>query len=220
MVGDLYAGLPSVQPGRTSAIIRRMTYKQELWRKLIHLSSAAFPIAYWLTSRSFMLWVLVPLAVIATVAETLRHTRPGFRRFIDDWLGRILRKAEAQTLSGATYVTFGALLSILLFDRPVAIVVLLFLAVSDALASLVGIRFGRVRLGGKSLEGSAAFFLSAAAIALFVLRSVPLVAILGAAVATVVEALPLKIAGHKLDDNLTIPLVAGAAMTLLRAILD
>ena len=44
--------------------------------------------------------------------------------------------------------------------------------------------------------------------------------ILGAAIATVVEALPLKIAGHKLDDNLTIPLIAGAAMTLLRMVLS
>ena len=197
-----------------------MTYKEELWRKSIHLGSSAFPIAYWLTSRSFMLWVLVPLAGIAIVAETLRHTRPGFRTFIDTWLGRVLRQAEAHTLTGATYVTFGALLSILLFDKPIAITVLLFLSVSDALASLVGIRFGRVRLGSKSLEGSAAFFVSAAAIALFVMWPTPLVAIAGAAVATVVEALPLKIARHKLDDNLTIPLVAGAAMTLLAMTLN
>ncbi|MBU0616213.1 MAG: phosphatidate cytidylyltransferase [Planctomycetes bacterium] len=192
-----------------------MTYKEEIWRKLVHLASAAFPIAYWLTDKPFMLCVLVPLAVIAIVAEALRHTRPGFRTFIDNWLGRVLRQAETHTLTGATYVTLGALLSILLFDKPIAITVLLFLSVSDALASLVGIRFGRVRLGSKSLEGSAAFFVSAAIIALLIMRSAPLVAIVGAAVATLTEALPLKVAGRKLDDNLTIPLVAGTAMTLL-----
>ncbi len=196
-----------------------MTYGDEVRRKLIHLGSAAIPITYWLTNRSVMLYVLVPLVVIAIVGETLRHTRPGFRRFIDGWLGRILRQAEAHTLAGATYVVFAASLAILLFDKPIAITVLLFLSVSDALASLIGIRFGRIRLGGKSLEGCAAFFVSAAAIALLVLPST-LVAIVGAAVATVTEALPLKLAGHKLDDNLTIPLVAGAAMTLMRTILS
>jgi dolichol kinase len=196
-----------------------MTYKQEIWRKLIHLGSAAFPIAYWLTNQTVMLWVLVPLAVIAVGAETLRHLRPGFRAFIDRWLGRLLRRAEDHTLTGATCVTLGALLSIVLFDKPIAIAVLLFLSVSDALASLVGIRFGRIRIGNKTLEGSAIFLVSAVAIALLVLRSAPLVAVLGAAVATVVEALPLKIAGHKLDDNLTIPLVGGGVMTLLQEVL-
>ena len=196
-----------------------MTYKQEIWRKLIHLGSAAFPIAYWLTDKPFMLWVLVPLAVVAVGAETLRHLKPGFRAFIDRWLGRILRQAEDHTLTGATYVTLAALLSILLFDKPIAIAVLLFLSVSDALASLVGIRFGRVRIGNKTLEGSAIFLVSAVAIALLVLRSAPLVAVPGAVVATVVEALPLKIAGRKLDDNLTIPLVSGVAMTLLWEVL-
>jgi dolichol kinase len=197
-----------------------MTYQQEIWRKLIHLGSAAFPIAYWLTDKPFMLWVLVPLAVIAVGAETLRHLKPRFRAFIDRWLGRLLRQAEDHTLTGATCVTLGAMLSIALFDKPIAITVLLFLSVSDALASLVGIRFGRVRLGGKSLEGSAAFLVSAVAIALLVLRSAPLVAVLGAVVATVVEALPLKIAGRKLDDNLTIPLISGAAMSLLAPVLS
>jgi dolichol kinase len=197
-----------------------MTYQQEIWRKLIHLGSAAFPIAYWLTNQTVMLWVLVPLAAFAIGAETLRHLKPGFRAFIDRWLGRLLRRAEDHTLTGATCVTLGALLSIVLFDKPIAIAVLLFLSVSDALASLVGIRFGRIRIGGKSLEGSAVFFVSAAVIALFVLRTTPLVAIAGAAVATLVEALPLKVAGHKLDDNLTIPLITGTAMTLLGTVLD
>jgi dolichol kinase len=196
-----------------------MTYQQEIWRKLIHLGSAAFPIAYWLTNQTVMLWVLVPLTVIAVGAETLRHLRPGFRALVDRWLGRLLRRAEDHTLTGATCVTLAALLSILLFDKPIAIAVLLFLSISDALASLVGIRFGRVRIGHKTLEGSAVFLVSAVAIALLVLRSAPLVAVFGAVVATVVEALPLKIAGHKLDDNLTIPLVSGAAMTLLWEVL-
>lgn len=192
-----------------------MTYGDEIRRKLIHLGSAACPIAYWLTNRAVMLYVLVPLAAIAIVGETLRHTRPGFRRFIDGWLGRVLRQAEAHTLTGATYVVFAALLAILLFDEPIAIAVLLFLSVSDALASLVGIRFGRIRLGGKSLEGSLAFLVSAIGIALLVLPTRPLVAIAGAATATVTEALPLELAGRRLDDNLTIPLAAGTAMTVL-----
>jgi dolichol kinase len=196
-----------------------MTYGDEIRRKLIHLSSGAFPVAYWLTDRPFMLRVLVPLVVVAIVAETLRHWSPGFRAFIDRWLGRIIRQAEAHTLTGATYVTLAALLTIVLFEKPIAITALLFLAVSDALASLVGIRFGRARFFGKSLAGSTAFFVSAGVISLLVLSATPLIALAGALVGTVVEAVPLKIGGYRLDDNLSIPLIAGAAMTALSAAL-
>jgi len=196
-----------------------MTYRDEVRRKLIHLGSAAFPLAYWDTDRPFMLRVLIPLALLAVVLEVLRHTLPGFRALLDRVLGRVLRAAEAHTLAGATYVTFGTLLAILLFDKPIAVTVLLFLAVSDALASLVGLRFGRARFLGKSLAGSTAFFVSAVAIAWCVLPHTPLVAVLGALVGTVVEALPLRLGAWKVDDNLAIPLITGAAITWLSAVL-
>jgi len=128
----------------------------------------------------------------------------------------VLRKAEAQTFTGATYVTTGALLTIVIFPKQIAVTVLLFLSVSDALASLVGLRFGRVRFHGKSLAGSTAFFVSGLTIALLTLPEAPLLGAAGALVATVVEALPLRIGNSKLDDNLSIPLVTGAAMVGLQ----
>lgn len=196
-----------------------MTYGDEIRRKLVHLGSAAFPIAYWTTSKPIMLGVLIPLAAVAILAEMLRHLSPDFRALIDRWLGRVLRKAEAHTLTGATYVTLAALLSVLLFEKPIAICVLLFLSVSDALASLLGIRFGRVRFLGKSLVGSTTFFVSACAVGLCVLSGQPLLALAGALVGTLVEALPLKLGTYKIDDNLSIPLITGAAMTALQSTL-
>jgi dolichol kinase len=194
-----------------------MTYGDEVRRKLVHLSSAAFPLAYWATSQVFMMRVLVPLALVAVVAEALRQRHPGFRALVDRWLGRIIRQTEAHTLTGATCVTIAALLSIWLFPKHIAIAVLLFLSVSDAVASLIGIRFGSVRFLDKSLAGSVAFLVSAVAIALVSLPEAPVVALAGALIATVVEALPLKIGKYKLDDNLSIPLLTGAAMLALQS---
>ena len=194
-----------------------MTYQEEIWRKVVHLASAAIPIVYWFTTKQFMLRALIPLTCLAIVIEALRHGHPAVREFIDYWLGRIIRRAETHTLTGATYVVLASLLSILLFDKPIAITILLFLSISDALASLIGIRFGWRRFLGKSLAGSTAFLVSAATIALLLMYDSPLVAISGAIVATIVEALPLKIAGQKIDDNISIPLAAGSVMSLLQA---
>jgi len=193
-----------------------MTYLGEIGRKLIHLSSATIPIVYWFTSREFALRAMIFLSVAALVVEALRYSRPGFRAFIDRWLGRVIREAEARTMTGATYVLLGGLLAVALFPKPIAITVLLFLSISDALASLIGIRFGRIRLWGKTLIGSLTFLISAVAIALFVLSEAPFVGFVGALVATLAEAIPLKLAGQKIDDNLTIPLIAGAVMTWIQ----
>jgi dolichol kinase len=195
-----------------------MTYGHELQRKLVHIVSAVIPILYWATDRPFMLCVLIPLAVIALVAELLRHLRPNFRLFIDRWLGHMLRDAEAHTLTGATYVTLASLLTILLYDKPIAVSVLLFLQISDALASLIGIRFGKARFLGKSLAGSTAFFVSAGVIGVLVFPDRPALAISGALVGTIVEALPLRLGAFKVDDNLSIPLITGAVMTMLQEV--
>lgn len=189
-----------------------MTYKEELVRKLVHLSSTAVPLTYCYASREFMLAALSILTTIALGAELLRARHSGCRAFIDRWLGKIIRGRETSTMTGATYVMLGCLLSVVLFPRKVAIAALLFLSISDALASLIGIKFGRARLFGKSLAGSTAFLVSAVAIVHFVQPAPPWIGIAGALTATVVEALPLKLAGRMLDDNLTIPLSAGTVM--------
>jgi dolichol kinase len=133
-------------------------------------------------------------------------------------LGRILRADEGKLLTGATYVAISVLLVVLLFpDKRIGATVLLFMSVSDALASLVGMKIPSARFLGKSVAGSAAFFLSAVAIALWQLPDRWLLAIIGAADATLIEAAPLRIGESRVDDNLAIPLGSGAIMTLLAA---
>jgi len=80
--------------------------------------------------------------------------------------------------------------------------------VGDAFAGMVGIRYGKRRIGNKSLEGAFAFFLSV----FFVLS--PFIglwqAFIVALLSSVAEILPLK-----LDDNFTIPLIASLVYKIL-----
>jgi len=81
--------------------------------------------------------------------------------------------------------------------------------VGDTVAAIVGKSAGRIRIFGKTLEGSLACLLICFGITLF-LPEVPFhVAIVGALVATIFELLPIP-----LDDNFRIPLSAGFAMEL------
>ena len=188
------------------------SFRDELWRKGLHLSSAGIPLGYLLVPRPVVLGVVGVLLAAAVLMELLRHFHRPFRVWLHTRLGFLFRDFESREISGATFVLLGDLLAVWLFPRHVAIAAMLYLSICDAVASLVGRRFGRVRFAGKSLEGSAAFFLSAVIIGWLLLPGELPAVLVGALVATVVEALPGRIGPLRLDDNLLIPLIAGTVL--------
>jgi dolichol kinase len=104
---------------------------------------------------------------------------------------------------------------VVLFDKPIAIAAIAFIIVGDTLAALIGRKYGRHRFfNGKSWEGSAACFAGTLVVAVFTPGLGWPVALIGAVVAAVVEALPLGT-----DDNVTVPILSGLAMTLAARIL-
>ncbi len=191
-------------------------YRIEFIRKAIHFCSLSIPIFYFYTPKMLALAICVPITLAFLFVDVARyHHRP-----IEVWFyktfGWLLRKHEsdraAKRLNGATYVLIAATLSILIFPKIIAVTSFMILIISDMTSALVGRRFGRTRFLGKSLEGSAGFFLSA----LLVIAVTPkigyalgeyLIGIFAAAVGAVVEALPFHI-----DDNLTVPLSVGATL--------
>jgi dolichol kinase len=108
---------------------------------------------------------------------------------------------------GSTYFIFSTILTILLFPKSIAIVSILILILSDTAAAVVGKWIGRVKIFGKTLEGSMAFLLTSLLIVWIYPNLNRFSGSLAALGATLIEVLPIK-----LSDNLTIPLVAGAIM--------
>lgn len=65
-------------------------------------------------------------------------------------------------VSGSLYVLLAAIVCTLFFSKPIAIISLTVMLVSDTMAALVGKAFGtRMLYKHKSLEGTVAFFMSA-----------------------------------------------------------
>ena len=184
---------------------------QELRRKSIHLLGLIFPILYVFTMRHTAIVAVGVLLAIALGIELLKVFLPAFRAMFMRIFSPMLRSQEQKGgLTGATYYLIGSFLCILLFDKTLAIVCLCFLTLGDLFAALIGKQWGRIKLfSRKSLEGSLACFIVCAAIALLIGLH-PVVAIVGALVATLIELLPTGV-----DDNVTIPLISGLAMHLL-----
>ncbi|MCG9126970.1 phosphatidate cytidylyltransferase [Candidatus Poribacteria bacterium] len=182
----------------------------ELLRKTTHLSGLFIPLLYITLDKPVMLIIVGSLTATALFIEFLKWVSEGFRNLFFRYFKSILRTHEQKgALTGATFYILSTFLCILFFQKNIAIVCILFVVLGDAVAALVGIKWGRTKLiGNKSLEGSGACLLVCASISLIWLN--PIIGIVGAFVATVVEILPLRI-----DDNLTVSLISGIVMQLM-----
>lgn len=177
-------------------------------RKIWHSLGIIIPVVYrfaWL-SREAILWIVGVALAVLTAVEILRFALPPVQRAFTSAFGPLLRDDERKGPHGSLFFLAGVFLSILLFPKNLACVGLVYLAVGDTAAEVVGRKFGRVKLlGPKTLEGSAACFASSAVVGLFLLPW-PL-ALVGAAAATLFELL-----GTGNIDNATIPVGAAGAM--------
>jgi len=180
----------------------------EVKRKIVHLATLIVPAGYALTSEETIILFLVPFFLALLSVDLLRHYHPGmaslFRKY---FFGRVLREEEKPTFMGSTYFIFSTLLSILLFPKAIAIASILILIVSDTAAALIGKGMGRVKIFGKTLEGSLAFLITSLLIVWIYPQLGRFSGSLAALGATLIEILPIKV-----NDNLSIPLVAGAIM--------
>jgi dolichol kinase len=109
------------------------------------------------------------------------------------------------------FFAVGIMLSLVLFPEPANYASVVILTFGDGFATIFGKRFGRVIVPfnkGKRLEGSLFGFVCAFLGALIFVN--PMKALVGAAIGMLIEVLPLPI-----NDNVTIPLVTGLALTLI-----
>jgi len=112
------------------------------------------------------------------------------------------------------YIT-GALIVLLLFERKIALASMMILALGDPVSHFAG-QFGRIGhpLNSKKfIEGAAAGFMVAWLGAILFVNVWQ--AFLGSLIAMVVEGLEIKLGREQIDDNIVMPLTAGAVIWLV-----
>jgi dolichol kinase len=163
--------------------------------------------------QAFPVYLLLLAGILAFDLARLRL--PEFGAWAMKNMGSLLRPAEATTISGSPAYVLGVALTLYLFDLPVATAAVLFLVFGDVSASIVGEAWGKTKFRDKSLEGTAAFVATGLAAALLyrLFGETPPFALLACGVVT--AAIVEIFTPRRLNDNLTIPLAAAAAMTIL-----
>jgi dolichol kinase len=189
---------------------------KHLGRKLYHVLGGLGLLTVWFAlGRPRAFYAYAGLLAAVLLFDLARFALPRFNAWAMTRLAGFLRPGEERALNGTPPYIGGVALTLLLFPETAAVAAVLFLIVGDVSATAVGERWGRHKVGAKSLEGTAAFF-GAAGLAGFAVRAAlhgpPAGAILaGAWCAALVELLLPRFA----NDNLVVPLVAAFAMTIL-----
>jgi dolichol kinase len=192
-----------------------ITFKQELARKATHMGALSIPGGYYLLQldKTTALTIMIPIALAMVLLDVSRlRGWPLWTRVAGRVISPMIRSHEENgDFTGATYILITACLTIALYDKPVAIAALAFIVVGDSFAAVFGRRFGRHKwFRNKSIEGSTACLVGTILVALFTPGLPTSVAFFGALAAAAVETLPLGV-----DDNVSVPILSGLAMTLL-----
>lgn len=186
----------------------------EFYRKLIHFSSVILPTGYMfiIKDQILMILILAFLSLFSVIVELLRNKVYRFKKLFNLTLKKILREKESQGyLTGASWLLFGSLITIIIFPLEIAVPSLIYLTVGDSFAAMIGKSYPIGNVGLKTISGAMGGFIISTIIALRVNEVLPVgIIIFGSMVAMIVELIPHK----KLNDNFTIPIASAFSIQL------
>ena len=185
----------------------------EISRKFLHIFSLIIPLSYlWIfKDKSLVLVLLLILSIFSILIEFFRFKIELINNIFKKFFNFMLRKNELKgSITGATWLIIGNLITIYLYPIYIAVPALIFLSIGDSFAALFGKKIPKLKIGNKSIIGTLAGIFSSLSIALLVNQALPThVLVIGAVTAMLVELLPIP-----LNDNLTIPILSGFIMKI------
>jgi phytol kinase len=194
--------------------MKDFSYRQELYRKSIHLASLWMPLSLLLLGKGISILLFLIALGFVLFFEHIRRQDNAIGRMACKLLGLCLRPEEVNgtvRFTGATPMLVGAILVAMFAPVAVAATALTILVVADTAAALVGRKWGRYKLLDKSWEGTGAFLITSYLVILgiaalsseFNTRFIA-TALLAAPFAAAAELYSKRFG---IDDNLSIPLV-------------
>jgi len=190
------------------------TFKSHWWRVATRPFAFLFIFFYIIFTQVVALLIIGIVTIVFIVLDITRFLNKQTNELFTVRFKSIFRKNESKKFSSMTIFLVATFISILLFEKNIAITALTFLIFGDIFSKIFGLAFGRHKIFQKTLEGTLAFF-GCTLICGFVLYNIldiPLfILIIGGITAPLVELFSFQ-----LNDNFTVSLISGAVMTVPR----
>ncbi|MEA2104346.1 MAG: hypothetical protein U9P79_06880 [Candidatus Cloacimonadota bacterium] len=195
------------------------------------MGAIVIPLLYYFVVRNQLIAIaiLLPIALICLIIDASRIENPRLKNKFYSLFGAHLRDEETSRLTGASYLLTSSVVAIAIFTKEIAFLSISFLAIGDTFAALIGLQFGKRKIGNskKTLEGLIGSFISCAIfgiICYFLIfekvfagpqgttnpEPYTIMILAGAITAAITEVSNLHI-----NDNITIPLISGIVMSII-----
>ncbi|MGR3310433.1 MAG: haloacid dehalogenase-like hydrolase [Candidatus Brocadiales bacterium] len=193
---------------------KALSWKHEITRKLVHVSSAIIPLGIAVTPLpvGHVVFVILVGTLVYTVSEIMRLNGIAFPVISNITEASIRGSEKRRFLYAPVALMLGAAISLLIFPLAIASAVILIVAFADTAATLIGKAFGRHKIPynvNKSIEGSCGALIVGVLCACIFLPFIP--ALAAGITACLIESLPLN---NIVDDNLSVPLGTGLILQL------
>lgn len=191
----------------------------EIYRKSIHLIGLIFPLTYHYSKKETMLIIILLLLGISFIIDKLRikFNMLEHKFFKKIAFTQIYRNHERDNYSALTLAFIGMIICLFISTKQVFNLAISILILSDTMAAIIGTLYGRIKINGKSLEGSFAFFVTSCILNMIIVKIYDLdikfliTAFFASLIATIVE---LYSTNSKFNDNMTIPIVVSIVMNI------
>ena len=188
-------------------------------RKLWHaLGVGAVAWLYYILPYTVSLGLVSGFSILFIGLDFLRFKVPAFKNLVTKIMGVFMRKEELNRPTGMSFMCLGFWLLILLFDKDVALLTMLFVMLGDPVAAYIGTKYGKDKIGDKTVQGFLACFAVCVIVSFVFLRlsdfsssRLVYVSLLAALIGSGSELVQIP----KVDDNLSMPVISGLLLTIL-----
>lgn len=173
---------------------------------------------YYILPYQVALGVGTGLCVVLITLDSIRLKFPPFKKLIMFFMRPFMREEERNKFTGLSWMCLGFWALILLFERNIVILTMFFVMLGDPLAAYIGTKYGKDKIGDKSLQGFLACFVACMIVAFIHLRitdfnsaRILYAGLLAGLFGSVSELIQIP----NVDDNLSMPLLSGLSLYLL-----
>jgi dolichol kinase len=181
----------------------------EFKRQMVHLfNGTAIALAVYHLKPLYGLWILLPLFIAIFLLHAMPKIKPELK-IMNHIMYHFERKKDIESFpfKGAIFYCYGIIFPIAFLPTDYAAASIVVLSVGDSFSNLVGRKYGRMKVGEKSIEGSLGFLIPSTVAASFFID--PLHAFVFSLVGAIIELFSFW------DDNIIIP----ATLTLVGRLL-
>jgi glycerol-3-phosphate acyltransferase PlsY len=187
-------------------------FKSRWWRVALRPFAVLFIIFHFYLEKVASLTIIGIIALIFILVDISRILSKQTQKIFTEKVKSLLRKEEIKNFSSMTAFLVALFLTLLIFEKNIAITSVTFITFGDLFSKIFGLGFGRKKIFDKTLEGSLAY-LGCVLICSFILYNLITIdfyiILIGALSAPLIELFSIRI-----NDNFTVPLISASFMTV------